>query len=135
VEDREREVKQTEVVGGEPTGEERCGTGEGEPRPNWERSAFQPLEGEVERCASEALRVGDIGMSAFFLCHKKQKCTYNLSMKEGAAAGSTFRWAPLKHLVLSHKTLLCASREAQPCPRESLPALDFSIATLSLKRS
>lgn len=95
--DRGREVERAE--GGEKRVERHPFVGREVPsgrvvlRPGWARKgdSFQPLEGKVERCAAEALRVGDIGVPASFFCHTDQrKCTYSLSREEGAVSGSTF---------------------------------------------
>lgn len=62
----------------------------------------QPLEGQAERCAAEALGVGDIGVPASLFCHTdRRKWTCDPSGEEGAAAASTFCWALVKHLLLS----------------------------------
>lgn len=53
-------------------------------------TAFQPLEGKAERCATEALGMGDIGVPASLFCHTdKRKWTCSPSTEKGAVAVST----------------------------------------------
>lgn len=77
-------------VEGDPVVGREVPSGRGVLRPSWarKRDSFQPLEGKVERCAAEALRVGDAGVPASFFCHTDQrKRTFSLSWEEGAVSG------------------------------------------------